>query len=81
MIRSDLDEPSRGKLGVKTESLRSRCKLVETATELMQPAVEDSTLGLSIGSNLPQALAEARLYLVRPILERDESFVALPLKR
>jgi hypothetical protein len=81
VIRSDLDEPSREKLGVETESLRSRRKLIETAAELVQAAVEDDTLGLSIGSNLPQALAETRLYLVRPILERDESFVALPLER
>ena len=81
MIRSDLDEPSRWKLAVETESLRSRPELIEAATELVQAAVEDGALGLGIGSNLSQALAQARFHLVRPILERDESFVALPLER
>jgi hypothetical protein len=80
VIRSDLDEPSRRKLEVETESLRSCRELVEAPAELVQAAVEHRALRLRVGSDLAQTVAEARFNLVRAILERHERFVALALE-
>jgi hypothetical protein len=85
-FRLYLDEPCLGKLELKLisrrlSSLRPSGELVEAAGELVQARVEHGTLGLGVGGDLLQTDSEARLDLLRALLERLQRFVALPVER
>src|SRR4051794_9499299 len=67
-------------VGRQTERLRTRRELVDAPREVVQPGVQDGPLGLGVGGDLVQPLAQARLDLVGAVLERLEGLVALPLE-
>src|SRR4051794_29235569 len=64
-----------------TQPLRTRGELVEPAAEFVQTGLEDCTLRLRVGGDLEQAPPQAGLDLVRPLPERVQCVVSLPLER
>src|SRR5207244_8011586 len=60
--------------------LRPGGDLVDPSRQIMEPCVQDRTFGLGVRGDLLEAVAEARLDLLRALLERRERLVALPVE-